>query len=80
MVGAGDRKTDERRDLYGALIFDLTGPERSGAERLEAFCQTTGPVFFRQVLSADGRLALAEHPYTEGDGGIAGRYQVTVMR
>jgi WD40 repeat protein len=80
LVGAGDRQTDERRDLYGALVFSLTGEDRSGEDRLEAFCQTEGPVFFRHVLSADGRVALAEHPYTDTDGTLRGRYQVTVLR
>ncbi|MDG1478038.1 MAG: WD40 repeat domain-containing protein [Myxococcota bacterium] len=80
IVGAGDRKTDERRDLYGALVFSLTGADRSGEERLEAFCQTEGPVFFRHTLSADGRVAVAEHPYTDTDGTVKGHYQVTVLR
>lgn len=82
VVGAGDRQTDSRRDLYGALIFDLRDAEgeRSGEDRLEAFCPTQGPVFFRQAMSTDGRVALAEHPYLDGDGIVQGRYQVTVMR
>jgi hypothetical protein len=82
VVGAGDRQTDDRRDLYGGLVFDLREPAsgRSGEERLEAFCPTQGPVFFRQAMSADGRVALAEHPYTDGEGSVVGRYQLTVMR
>ncbi len=80
VVGAGDRKTDDRRDLYGALVFSLSGSDRSGEERLEAFCQTEGPVFFRHTLSADGRVAVAEHPYTDTDGTVKGHYQVTVLR
>jgi hypothetical protein len=80
VVGAGDRKTDDRRDLYGALIFSLADDARSGAERLEAFCQTEGPVFFRQALAPDGRVALAEHPYMDGSGAIRGAYRVTVLR
>ena len=80
VVGAGDRKTDDRRDLYGALVFSLADDARSGAERLEAFCQTEGPVFFRQAIAADGRIALAEHPYMDGTGAIHGAYRVTVLR
>jgi hypothetical protein len=80
VVGAGDRATDTRRDLYGALIFDLGGADRSGEARLQAFCATEGPVFFRQALAPDGRLAVAEHPYADGSGGVAGAYRVTVLR
>lgn len=80
VVGAGPRVSDERRDLYGALIFDLGGPERSGDERLEAFCGTEGPVFFRQALTSDGRVAVTEVPTLGPDGAILGRYQVTVLR
>jgi hypothetical protein len=81
VAGAGDRETDSRRDLYGALVFDLEGaPVRSGDDRLRAFCPTEGPVFFRQALSADGRLAVAEHPYADEDGAVKGAYRVTVLR
>ena len=80
VVGAGDRNTDERRDLYGAMVFSLTPDDRSGEDRLEAFCQTEGPVFFRHALSADGRVAVAEHPYTGSDGSLVGQYRVTVLR
>ncbi len=84
VVGAGDRPTDTRRDLYGALVFDLGPPDqpddRSGAQRLEAFCPTAGPVFFRQAMSRDGRVAVAEHPVLEPDGRVTGAYQVTVLR
>ena len=80
VVGAGDRKTDDRRDLYGALIFSLATDARSGEERLEAFCQTEGPVFFRHAISRDGRVALAEHPYMDDSGTLQGHYQVTVLR
>ena len=80
LVGAGDRQTDDRRDLYGALVFSLADDERSGAERLEAFCQTEGPVFFRHALAQDGRVALAEHPYMDGSGAIRGAYRITVLR
>jgi hypothetical protein len=83
VVGAGSRETDHRRDLFGAMIFDLgdgADDGRSGAERLRAVCATEGPVFFRQALSRDGRLALSEHPFTTEDGALAGAYRVTVMR
>ena len=79
LMGAGNRGTDDRRDLFGALLFDLDG-EGSGADRLEAFCPTEGPVFFRHALSADGRVALSEHPYPDGEGGFKGAYRVTVLR
>lgn len=77
LVGAGSRSSDQRRDLYGGLVFDT----RAGVERQQrAFCPTVGPVFFQHALSADGRLALAESPYLDGEGRIVGAWQVTVMR
>jgi len=79
LMGAGNRDTDDRRDLYGALLFDLEGGG-SGAERLEAFCPTEGPVFFRHALTDDGRAAVSEHPYPDGEGGFKGAYRVTVLR
>lgn len=80
VVGAGPRVSDTRQDLYGALIFDLGGPERSGEERLSAFCGTSAPIFFRQSLSLDGRLAVTEVPTRGDDGGVNGEYRVTVLR
>ncbi len=79
VVGAGERLTDNRRDLYGALLFDLDGAERAGDERLLATCVTEGPVFFRQALSHDGVLALAEVPYADA-GGVQGEYRVVLFR
>ncbi|MBM4369181.1 MAG: hypothetical protein FJ102_23405 [Deltaproteobacteria bacterium] len=79
VVGAGERATDDRRDLYGALLFDLDGDERPGDERLLATCVTEGPVFFRQALSRDGVLAVAEVPYAEA-GGVHGEYRVVLFR
>lgn len=79
VVGAGDRRSDARRDLYGAVVLRLAG-EGSGAERLEAFCATGGPVFFRQDMSADGRVAVVEYPYVESEGVLGGAYRVTVLR
>ena len=80
VVGAGPRVADLRHDLYGALIFDLGGPERSGEERLSASCATSSPIFFRTALSADGRLAVTEVPSRGPDGGVLGDYRVTVFR
>lgn len=80
VVGAGERVSDERQDLFGAMLFDLGGAPRSGDERLLGFCATEGPVFFRQALSEDGRVALSEHPWRAADGRVVGRYQVTVGR
>ena len=80
VVGAGHRPSDERADLYGALIFDLDAPGASGADHLRAVCNTASPVFFRQALAADGRLAVAEVPTQGADGGSVGRWQVTVFR
>lgn len=79
VVGAGPRVSDDRHDLFGALLFELSG-EGTGEERLRAFCGTSGPVFFRQALSADGRLAVAEVPTLGPDGAVRGSYQVTVLR
>lgn len=78
VVGAGARLTDRRQDLFGALIFDLTG-DATGSERLRAWCPTQGPVFFRHAVSADGRVAVAEFPFDHGEG-IQGAYRVTVFR
>jgi len=81
VVGAGDRTTDDRKDLFGAMVFDLEGaPVRSGEDRLRAFCATEGPVFFRQAMSVDGRVAVAEHPFLDSEGAVQGAYRVTVLR
>ncbi len=80
VVGAGPRHADQRRDLYGALLFDLERQDATGVERLQAVCSTEGPVFFRHAMTADGRLALAEFPFLEDGGSIHGAYRVTVMR
>ena len=82
IVSAGDRQTDARRDLYGALIFDLEDPDstRSGEDRLEVFCPTQGPVFYRTAMSIDGRIAMAEYPYLEAESRVVGDYRLTVMR
>lgn len=85
VVGAGDRVSDSRRDLYGALLFDLGAPgdatdTRSGEQRSVGFCATESPVFYRHALAADGQLAVVEVPYPTEDGGAGGSYQVTVFR
>lgn len=80
VVGAGERMNDQRRDLYGALIFDLLGEQTTGEERLKAVCSTFGPVFFRQAMSRDGVVALTEVPFVDEAGGIAGEYRVVLFR
>jgi len=79
VVGAGERRADDRRDLFGALLFRLEG-EGGGEDRLEAVCATEGPVFFRQALHDDGRVAVAEVPWKADDGSVLGTYRVTVLR
>ena len=80
VVGAGPRSSDTRRDLYGALIFDIEAKSATGEQRLSAFCATESPVFFRQAATKDGRIAVVEHPIADQDGSIRGAYQVTVLR
>ena len=79
VVGTRTRATDAREDAFGALLFRLDG-EGSGDERLIGFCPTQGPTFFRPVMSADGRVAVTEHPFERADGSLAGSYRVTVLR
>ena len=79
VVGAGKRSSDDRRDLYGALVFDLTGTG-SGDERLQTVCSTQGPVFFRQAVNQHGLIAVTEFPTLAADGAVTGAYQVTVFR
>lgn len=79
VVGAGERVSDDRRDLFGALIFRLDG-DGTGAQRLEASCPTDAPVFFRQALHDDGRVAVSEVPWKGEDGSVLGSYRVTVLR
>ncbi|RME24828.1 MAG: hypothetical protein D6798_10330 [Deltaproteobacteria bacterium] len=80
VVGSGRRPADDRRDLYGALVFDAGGEDRSGDDRLVTVCSTAGPVFFRHAVSADGRIAVSESPVMGADGAVQGAYQVTVLR
>ncbi len=73
VVGAGPRE-DGRTDLFGALVFAAGGDGRPAAT-----CATEGPVFFRPVVSGDGRIAVAEVPWRDGDA-VRGAYRVTVLR
>lgn len=79
VVGAGVRATDQRRDLFGALVFRLDGAG-AGSERLEVTCPTPSPVFFRHTVVDDGRIAVSEVPWRLDDGSVAGAYRVTVLR
>jgi hypothetical protein len=74
VVGAGPREGDDRRDQFGALVFDVEGDGQP-----TAFCATEGPAFHRLAVASDGRIAVAEVPYRVGDD-VHGRYQVTVLR
>jgi WD40 repeat protein len=82
IVGAADRMSDVRRDLYGARIFDASSPAdgRGGDERLVATCRTEGPVFFHHLVADDGRVVLAEYPYLGDSEALQGAYRVTVLR
>ncbi len=79
VVGAGPRVADDRRDLFGALLFRLDG-EGTGAERLLATCPTAGPVFIHHALSSEGVLAVAAFPFVAADGDLEGEYEVVVFR
>jgi len=78
IVGAGARMTDDRTDLFGALLFHVGGGG-DGASRLQATCETQGPVFFRHGGTVDGRIAVAEVPRA-GPRGVLGAYRVVVFR
>jgi hypothetical protein len=80
VVGAGDRQTDTRRDLFGALVFDLGGEPRPGEARLLTTCATESPVFFRHAVSSQGVIAVTEVPFKVGEGEVAGRYAVSLFR
>jgi len=79
LVGAGPRVADDRRDLFGVLVFDLdrTGP---GVDPLVTVCPTASPVFFRQALSPTGWIAAATHPFVTADGNLEGDYAVEIFR
>lgn len=74
LVGAGDRSTDERTDLFGALLLD---PRDGG---VITTCPTEGPVDFRMTWAPDAhRFAVAEAPFKVG-AEVRGAYRVTVFR
>lgn len=75
VLGGGVRARDARTDLFGALILGLEGDARP----TPIVCATSGPVFFRHAIAADGRIAVAEHPWRDGDT-VRGDYRVTVLR
>ena len=79
VVGTTKRRHDTRRDLFGALLFDL-GRDKSSRPSLLTFCSTGGPAFFRTASTLDGRIAVAEHPYRQGEDPAFGQYRVTVFR
>ena len=74
VLGTGARNTDRRRDLFGALVFDLEQKE------LDTFCQTEGPLFFQHALSADGRIAVTEFPSRDDNESVYGEYRLVVFR
>jgi len=82
VVAAGFRPTDTRRDLYGAFVLDLTEPENGegGSSRLLASCETPNPLFFQHEIQNDGRIAVIEYPYSDGEGSVIGQYRATVLR
>jgi WD40 repeat protein len=74
VVGAGARTTDDRRDLFGALVFS------TGADpRFLGFCPTAAPVFSRFDVADDGRVAMATYPWRSGNA-IVGAYELVVLR
>jgi hypothetical protein len=74
LVGAGPRTTDDRTDLYGALVLDRA----SGAPIVT--CPTEGPAYFRPTWAPDGLgLAVSEAPFKVGEA-VRGAYRVTVFR
>ncbi|MCO4771275.1 MAG: hypothetical protein KDA24_14675 [Deltaproteobacteria bacterium] len=79
VVGHGERSSDDRRDLFGVSIYTL-GLEGTFEEPLQVRCPTESPVFFRQSLRDDGRVAVTEVPWKAEDGSVLGTYQVTVLR
>lgn len=74
VVGAGPRATDRRLDLFGAVVFDVAG---DGAPT--AVCPTEGPVHHHLAIARDGRVAVAEVPWLDGDV-VRGAYRATVLR
>lgn len=79
VAGAGPRVTDDRLDLFGALVFDLSRPG-SGRDRLAALCPTDAPVFFRHAISRSGAIAVTTFPFEDATGRLRGAWQVVVFR
>jgi hypothetical protein len=61
---------------YGALRMRAGGP----AAPVPVRCPTRGPVFFRQALTADGRLAVVEAPVLGPGQIVEGAWRVVVLR
>jgi hypothetical protein len=74
LVGAAERQTDTRADLYGALVLDRATGE------VVTTCATEGPAYFRPVWAPDGgRIAVSESAFLAGQE-VRGAYRVTVFR
>jgi hypothetical protein len=78
VAGAGPRASDDRDDLFGALLFDL-GSDETGPS-FTTFCASDSPAILRQELSVSGFLAFPVHPYVRSTGELLGRYAVEVFR
>ena len=76
-VAAGERTADDRRDLYGVLVFNLSDPSHPD---LAQRCPTEGPVTFAPAWAPDGRLAFVEHPWRATTGEVGGAYRLRVTR
>lgn len=81
-VGAGERQGDDRRDLFGLLLFDGGEGPRTGDERLLAWYPTRGPAFFAHAVHPRGELAaLVEVPGRSPSGDeVFGDYRLHVVR
>jgi len=77
-AAAGARTADDRRDLFGVLVFDLSTPP--GGDPLALRCPTASPVTFAPAWAADGRVAVATHPAKGADGQAFGDYELLVLR
>ncbi|MCK6529020.1 PQQ-binding-like beta-propeller repeat protein [Myxococcota bacterium] len=81
-VGAGERQGDDRRDLFGLLLFDGGEGPRTGDERLLAWYPTEGPAFFAHAVHPRGELAaMVEVPGRSPAGDeVFGAYRLHVVR
>jgi hypothetical protein len=77
-AAAGARTADDRRDLFGVLVFDLDTP--AGGDPLALRCPTASPVTFAPAWAPDGRIAVATHPAKGADGQAFGDYDLLVLR